>query len=239
VVTHQGRTALYRFFDGDSLVYVGITSNPVQRFAQHAADKSWWPQVTRRTIEWYETRRAAEMAEQAAIKLKNPIYNVVHSTMPSETVQIELPGQWLIGLDILGNEFLADSPPRYIRGRVFAGLLYRELAARGLHGEPHCACNPVISWPRAAGVDGSTSCDVHQRESGNRMQDPGVEALCQLFGLDRDALVTMLLDRELAARGLLDGSPCYHSMLGWPTGVIVDDSCCEPHVEPEGARESR
>lgn len=71
------RTALYRFFDQkDQLLYVGITRDPPGRWAQHAADKAWWPSVSVREVEWWPTRPAAEAAEKAAITAERPLHNV-------------------------------------------------------------------------------------------------------------------------------------------------------------------
>jgi predicted GIY-YIG superfamily endonuclease len=55
----------------------------------------------------------------------------------------------------------------------------------------------------------------------NRFQDLGIEMLCHKLGLSRSDLVTLLLDRELAARGMLGDAPCYHTVLGWPDGVMA------------------
>lgn len=72
-----GRTALYRFFAAnDSLLYVGITFDPPIRFAAHVACKPAWPQVARITIDWHDTRVAAERAERAAIQDERPTWNI-------------------------------------------------------------------------------------------------------------------------------------------------------------------
>jgi predicted GIY-YIG superfamily endonuclease len=70
-------TALYRFLDAsDSLLYVGITNNIKGRFASHAADKPWWPDVARKTVEWHPTRSDAANAEWQAIRREAPRYNI-------------------------------------------------------------------------------------------------------------------------------------------------------------------
>ncbi|MFE7485489.1 GIY-YIG nuclease family protein [Streptomyces sp. NPDC057552] len=77
---NPGRTALYRLFDAqDTLLYVGIAEDPKSRWAQHAADKTWWPQVTRRDIEWLPDRKLAEEAERSAIEGEGPIHNTRHA----------------------------------------------------------------------------------------------------------------------------------------------------------------
>lgn len=71
------RTALYRFYDeGGALLYVGITANVEARFAHHESRKEWWPQVARKTIEWFDTRPPARAAELQAIHDERPVHNV-------------------------------------------------------------------------------------------------------------------------------------------------------------------
>jgi predicted GIY-YIG superfamily endonuclease len=151
----DGRTALYRLYnEHGSLLYVGISAKPDSRFKQHASDKAWWPEVARKAVEWYETRRNAEAAEIAAIKANAPHYNRDHCANATVTVVV------------------------------------------------------------------------------TEAQITGVDLLCKQAGLDREMLLASLVDRELAARGLLGDAPCYHAALGWPDGVSLQpvgrtasDSC--------------
>jgi hypothetical protein len=71
-------TVLYRLFGaaGD-LLYAGVTGDLRGRFTQHAADKHWWSQVTRKTVTWYGSRSDALLAETAAIADEHPRYNIV------------------------------------------------------------------------------------------------------------------------------------------------------------------
>lgn len=67
-------TAVYRFYDrGGALLYVGISCNLGTRWGKHAADKTWWPLVTKRTVVMYGSR---EEAESTAILTESPIHNV-------------------------------------------------------------------------------------------------------------------------------------------------------------------
>ena len=71
---------LYRFFDAeDTLLYIGITMNPVTRFRAHRADKDWWCEVANIRIETFDDRSALEAAERDAINSEKPKYNVVHN----------------------------------------------------------------------------------------------------------------------------------------------------------------
>lgn len=74
---HQGRTAVYRFYDcNDTLIYVGITNNPVKRWALHAYEKPWWKDVALREVEWFPTREEAEAVESQLISTYRPKWNV-------------------------------------------------------------------------------------------------------------------------------------------------------------------
>lgn len=81
VHARRGRTAVYRLYaQNGRLLYVGITNSPPHRFAQHAADKPWWPDVDERVTEvnWHPTRNAALRAEKALIQRYRPEHNVQH-----------------------------------------------------------------------------------------------------------------------------------------------------------------
>jgi hypothetical protein len=86
-------TALYRFFDADGrLLYVGITFAIRQRWYAHAQEKTWWPQVAHKQVEWLPNRYRAAKAEIAAIKAERPLYNVQdndaeHTTPPPATCE--------------------------------------------------------------------------------------------------------------------------------------------------------
>jgi hypothetical protein len=68
---------VYRFYDSDNaLIYVGITNNPVKRWALHAYQKSWWGDVTLREVEWFSTREEAEVVESEQINAHRPKWNM-------------------------------------------------------------------------------------------------------------------------------------------------------------------
>lgn len=71
---------LYRFYDvGGKLLYVGITSNPRLRFAQHRKLKPWWNDIATREIVHYRSRAELAAAEVKAIKKERPLYNIAHA----------------------------------------------------------------------------------------------------------------------------------------------------------------
>ncbi|MEU1434010.1 GIY-YIG nuclease family protein [Streptomyces sp. NPDC005786] len=72
--------AVYRLRDQRKrLLYVGVTDNLEHRWTGHAADKVWWADVATRSVEWHPTRTHALVAEAAAIRAEEPLYNIQHN----------------------------------------------------------------------------------------------------------------------------------------------------------------
>lgn len=90
---------LYRFWnDADELLYVGITARPWERWKQHRAEKAWWEEVAKVTIENFATRAEVKAAETVAIKTENPLYNIAerrHVPAP-EVVEEEWDGHHVL-----------------------------------------------------------------------------------------------------------------------------------------------
>lgn len=81
-------TALYRFFDeAGTLLYVGITNDTETRWAVHAREKAWWPDVHRKAVDWKETRAEAEAAEAEAIGSEAPRWNVIRPDANGKMLQ--------------------------------------------------------------------------------------------------------------------------------------------------------
>jgi hypothetical protein len=71
-----GTTQLYRHFDAEGrLLYVGISLSAIHRLAQHKKTAEWHKNIAKVTVETFETREAALLAETIAIQKENPIYN--------------------------------------------------------------------------------------------------------------------------------------------------------------------
>lgn len=71
-----GRVFLYRFFNEvGSLLYVGITWNPWDRWRVHRKEKPWWPEVTSYDLHLCEDDRHARDWETWCIKNLDPKYN--------------------------------------------------------------------------------------------------------------------------------------------------------------------
>jgi hypothetical protein len=71
-------TELYRHYSGTGeLLYVGITGEHVRRCLQgHRSRSKWFKEIVRIDIEHFETRALAEIAEEIAILVERPKYNV-------------------------------------------------------------------------------------------------------------------------------------------------------------------
>lgn len=70
------RTCLYRYFDASGgLLYAGVSCDFFRRDSQHAG-KDWWFDADHVTLELFPSRRMAELAEETAINLENPQFNV-------------------------------------------------------------------------------------------------------------------------------------------------------------------
>ena len=73
------RTCVYRLYDvGDRLLYIGITTDPQIRWQAHSG-RSWWPEVARKEVRWFDKRAEAEAVETAAIKAERPLHNRAHA----------------------------------------------------------------------------------------------------------------------------------------------------------------
>lgn len=75
------QTALYRVYGGRDLrlLYVGVSNDFGHRWKQHASSKPWWGEKRILTVEFLDSRPAAEAAEKAAIRTEGPEYNIAHA----------------------------------------------------------------------------------------------------------------------------------------------------------------
>jgi predicted GIY-YIG superfamily endonuclease len=89
-------TILYRLFAADgSLLYVGITGKVHDRFYRHSLDKSWWPEVERRTVRCYPSLGEAAAAEEAVIAARRPRYNKYETSgLAGEPVPPDIVGAY-------------------------------------------------------------------------------------------------------------------------------------------------
>jgi predicted GIY-YIG superfamily endonuclease len=74
------KTILYRYFnDNNDLLYIGITKVFGSRLQQHLSKSRWFLEATKVTLEHFESRPIALMAEESAIKSEKPLFNTVHN----------------------------------------------------------------------------------------------------------------------------------------------------------------
>jgi hypothetical protein len=84
----NAENVLYRFYNSSQrLLYVGITSDPENRFRGHRADKPWWDDVFVITLTRYPDRGELAQAEIEAIESEHPKYNVAYA-VPRETLNV-------------------------------------------------------------------------------------------------------------------------------------------------------
>lgn len=73
-------TCVYRLRSEDgTLLYIGISNDPDQRFKAHRFEKDWFDDVDHHDLTWYPTRREAAEAEVIAIRAEDPLYNLARS----------------------------------------------------------------------------------------------------------------------------------------------------------------
>jgi len=71
---------LYRAYGYDhELLYIGISSNWVQRFEQHAENSQWFHDTDYIRLQHYATREAVRQAERLAIQHEQPKYNIQYN----------------------------------------------------------------------------------------------------------------------------------------------------------------
>lgn len=92
------RTAVYRFFNAEgALLYVGVTNDIAVRWKWHAKEQPWWPEVVEQRATWHPTRREALAAEDQAINMEAPLYNINASpglsVTPGRAIRIS-DGDW-------------------------------------------------------------------------------------------------------------------------------------------------
>lgn len=75
---------VYRLYGCDgSLLYVGVTNDPLRRWKQHAATKDWWPEVDLIVLVPFGSAATARHVERQAIRDERPTYNVQFSRRSS------------------------------------------------------------------------------------------------------------------------------------------------------------
>lgn len=69
---------VYRVFDAtDTLLYIGCTMAPWQRFTAHRAQSAWYPRAARVTWQFAGQQADARWVERKAIMSERPLHNVM------------------------------------------------------------------------------------------------------------------------------------------------------------------
>lgn len=77
--TPPAHTAVYRLYDASgTLLYVGQSNAPLERYVEHRDTRPWWPDVAEHSIEWQGSRERAEQREEFAIRDEWPLHNIAH-----------------------------------------------------------------------------------------------------------------------------------------------------------------
>jgi predicted GIY-YIG superfamily endonuclease len=120
-------TALYRFFAADdSLLYIGITKNPLSRWQSHRRKAAWWSAVVAVAVEWHLYTNAAIDAEYAAIKAERPLFNV--QGVPSDLSRSSELSHTLLMRNVPLS--LSRSRSRSLRGRDVVPIHLQTVRAR-------------------------------------------------------------------------------------------------------------
>ena len=114
-------TALYRHFSvSGELLYVGISNSPAKRWSQHTGSAHWTFSVAYVTIQWFDNRKSALIAEQRAIGGENPINNK------------QRPSLGIVGKDGLITNNSAHRMAEMRKRKSLAGLI----EVRGIFAHP-------------------------------------------------------------------------------------------------------
>lgn len=113
----------------DQLLYVGVTSCGLKRFAHgHSKTARWWGQVARIEVEHLPTRQQALLRERELIMGFKPPHNIIHSDPYDPLYVIPKgpgPTRWL---DVAGLARWLRTEPVWIDAKVQAGMPHAVIA---------------------------------------------------------------------------------------------------------------
>ena len=100
--------SLYRHYDSnDNLLYIGVSLNALNRLSQHKRTGAWFNDISRVSIDKYETRQLVLDAEREAIVNESPKYNKQHSNNKDNLIyNNELVAKLRLDLVLLSTEKL-------------------------------------------------------------------------------------------------------------------------------------
>jgi predicted GIY-YIG superfamily endonuclease len=154
---------LYRHFDAsDNLLYIGVSSRISQRIKEHSMHSSWWQNVSKITLEHFETRKEVLEAERNAIIAEKPRHNIKHKNGKIKDVKesveysdyrgrlltarlVEIP----IMLSVTNWSIQLGIPKTYLQSAIEKNELgYVTIGAGGPQKTPRLWCTgwQIIDW---------------------------------------------------------------------------------------------
>ena len=77
--------AVYRFYSGDHLLYVGASCDPARRIGQHRSRSEWARDAANTSVCWFPSRDEALTEEAKAIATEGPLFNISQVIKPDAT----------------------------------------------------------------------------------------------------------------------------------------------------------
>jgi len=106
--------SLYRYFDKNkNLLYVGISTSAIGRMLQHKQYSFWFKSISRMTVENFNSREDAVVAEREAIKKEKPLHNKSHSLLP-KIKKIKKPEEAIMTAEDIADEKTIQADLEYI-----------------------------------------------------------------------------------------------------------------------------
>jgi len=84
------RCSVYKCYNGDELLYIGKSSKPDRRMAQHRSTSSWCRKGTRVDISWFDCEAEASANEAKEIRRCRPKHNYQHNREPFVLINIKV-----------------------------------------------------------------------------------------------------------------------------------------------------
>lgn len=119
--------AVYRQYDkAGRLLYVGQSQDPLSRFYGHRSASHWAFSVARIEVEWFADRKAALVAEAAAIRAEDPLHNPHRSRVGlsnwARNIGHLFFADWMewSGMSVKEMAERLQRPPAYVR-KLMAG----------------------------------------------------------------------------------------------------------------------
>lgn len=91
----KGQPIIYKFYKGDTLLYIGKTTDQGYRFCQHKSRTSWIQEVDKVEILYPKNEADMHILEPYLINKYNPKYNIEFVTESAPTFEIKEPHSYI------------------------------------------------------------------------------------------------------------------------------------------------